>query len=116
MLRLPSYNRNSEFKFKYSYKHEQKCFQPIYYKSFVRISYDIRDGNVRKNQYVIHLCSLLRNVSMSLHTPRVILTTSLDDVMPYKTLGKLSDILHLNNRNNQLERRARPPRNIPLDA
>jgi len=33
----------------------------------------------------------------------------------YKTLGKLSDILHLNNRNNQLERRARPPRNISLD-
>ena len=25
-------------------------------------------------------------------------------VTPYKTLGKLSDILHLNNRNNQLER------------
>jgi len=37
-------------------------------------------------------------------------------VTPYKTLGKLSDILHLNNRNNQLERRARPPRNIPLNA
>ena len=34
----------------------------------------------------------------------------------YKTLGKLSDILHLNNRNNQLERRARPPRNISLDT
>jgi len=30
-------------------------------------------------------------------------------VMPYKTLGKLSDILHLNNRNNQLERQAWPP-------
>jgi len=37
-------------------------------------------------------------------------------VMPYKILGKPSDILHLNNRNNQLERRARPPRNFPLDA
>ena len=37
-------------------------------------------------------------------------------VTPYKTLGKLSDILHLNNRNNQLERRAQPPRNVPLDA
>jgi len=37
-------------------------------------------------------------------------------VMPYKSLGKLSDILHLNNRNNQLERRARPPKNVPLDA
>jgi len=37
-------------------------------------------------------------------------------VMPYRFLGKLSDILHLNNKNNQLERRARPPRNIPLDA
>jgi len=34
----------------------------------------------------------------------------------YKSLGKLSDILHLNNRNNQLERWARPPRNVPLDA
>jgi len=31
------------------------------------------------------------------------------NVMPYKSLDKLSDILHLNNRNNQLERRARPP-------
>ena len=30
----------------------------------------------------------------------------------YKTLGKLSDILHLNNRNNQLERRARPPQKL----
>ena len=30
-------------------------------------------------------------------------------VMPYKSLGKLSDIPHLNNRNKQLERRARPP-------
>jgi len=28
----------------------------------------------------------------------------LDAVTLYKTLGKLSDILHLNNRNNQLER------------
>ena len=37
-------------------------------------------------------------------------------VTPYKTLGKLSDILHLNNRNNQLKRQARPPRNVPLDA
>ena len=36
--------------------------------------------------------------------------------MPYKSLGKLSDILHLNNRNNQLERRARPSRNVPLDT
>ena len=37
-------------------------------------------------------------------------------VTPYKSLGKLSDILHLNNRNKQLKRRARPPRNVPLDA
>ena len=37
-------------------------------------------------------------------------------VTPYKTLGKLSDILHLNDRNNQLKRRARPPRNVSLDA
>jgi len=34
----------------------------------------------------------------------------------YKTLGKLSDILHLNNRNNQLKRQARPPRNFSLDT
>jgi len=40
----------------------------------------------------------------------------LHGVMSYKTLGKLSDILHLNNRNNQLKRQARPPRNVPLDA
>jgi len=37
-------------------------------------------------------------------------------VMPYKRLGKISDILHLNNENNQLERRARPPKDVPLDA
>jgi len=35
---------------------------------------------------------------------------------PYKHLGKISDILHLNNENNQLERRARPPKDVPLDA
>jgi len=36
--------------------------------------------------------------------------------MPYKCLGKISDNLHPNNQNNQLERRARPPRDVPLDA
>ena len=30
-------------------------------------------------------------------------------VTPYKCLGKISDNLHPNNQNNQLERRARPP-------
>ena len=34
----------------------------------------------------------------------------------YKRLGKISDILHLNNENNQLKRRAQPPKDIPLDA
>ena len=34
----------------------------------------------------------------------------------YKHLGKISDILHLNNENNQLERRAQLPRDVPLDA
>ena len=37
-------------------------------------------------------------------------------VTPYKRLCKISDILHLNNENNQLERRARPPKDVPLDA
>jgi len=37
-------------------------------------------------------------------------------VTPYKRLGKISDILYLNNENNQLERRARPPKDVPLDA
>ena len=37
-------------------------------------------------------------------------------VTPYKCLGKISDILHLNNENNQLERRARPPKDVSLDA
>jgi len=36
----------------------------------------------------------------------------LDAVTPYKHLGKISDILHLNNKNNQLERRVRPPKDI----
>ena len=33
-----------------------------------------------------------------------------------KRLGKISDILHLNNENNQLERQAWPPKDVPLDA
>ena len=33
-------------------------------------------------------------------------------VTPYKRLGKISDILHLNNKNNQLERQVRPPKDI----
>jgi len=33
-------------------------------------------------------------------------------VTPYKRLGKISDILHLNNKNNQLERWVRPPKDI----
>ena len=33
-------------------------------------------------------------------------------VTPYKRLGKIGDILHLNNKNNQLERRVRPPKDI----
>ena len=37
-------------------------------------------------------------------------------VTPYKRLGKISDILHLNNENNQLKRRAQPPKDVPLDA
>ena len=37
-------------------------------------------------------------------------------VTPYKRLGKISDILYLNNKNNQLERRVRPPKDVPLDA
>jgi len=37
-------------------------------------------------------------------------------VTPYKRLGKISDILHLNNENNQLKRQARPPKDVPLDA
>jgi len=33
-------------------------------------------------------------------------------VTPYKRLGKISDILHLNNKNNQLKRRVQPPKDI----
>ena len=33
-------------------------------------------------------------------------------VTPYKCLGKISDNLHPNNQNNQLERRAQPPRDV----
>ena len=43
-------------------------------------------------------------------------STDCSSVTPYKRLGKISDILHLNNENNQLERRARPPKDVPLDA
>jgi len=44
------------------------------------------------------------------------LVCSRNAVMPYKRLGKISDILYLNNENNQLKRQARPPRDVPLDA
>jgi len=37
-------------------------------------------------------------------------------VTPYKCLGKISDIFHHNNKNNQLERRAWPPKDVPLDT
>ena len=37
-------------------------------------------------------------------------------VTPYKRLGKISDILYLNNENNQLERRVWPLKDVPLDA
>ena len=37
-------------------------------------------------------------------------------VMPYKHLGKVSDNLHPNNQNNQLERKAWPPQRCSLDA
>jgi len=36
-------------------------------------------------------------------------------VTPYKCLGKISDNLHPNNQNNQLERRAQSPRDVPLE-
>jgi len=39
-----------------------------------------------------------------------------DGVMPYKCLGKISDNLHPNNQNNWLKKRARPPRDVPLDV
>ena len=34
----------------------------------------------------------------------------------YKCLGQISDNLHLNNQNNQLESRARPPRDVQLNT
>jgi len=37
-------------------------------------------------------------------------------ITPYKHLGKISDNLHSNNQNNRLERRAQPPRDVPLDT
>jgi len=45
-----------------------------------------------------------------------ILTLFHPAVTPYKRLGKISDILHLNNENNQLERQAWPPKDVPLDT
>jgi len=38
--------------------------------------------------------------------------STLDGVTLYKRLGKISDILYLNNKNNQLERRVQPPKDI----
>jgi len=36
--------------------------------------------------------------------------------MPDSCLGEISDIFHYNNQNNQLEKRAWPSRDVPLDA
>ena len=56
-----------------------------------------------KQYYINHIC-------ISSYNSRV------NGVTLYKCLGKISDILHLNNENNQLERQARPPKDVPLDA
>jgi len=50
------------------------------------------------------------------HTWSILCAALYHAVTPYKRLGKISDILHLNNENNQLERRAWPPKDVPLDA
>jgi len=63
---------------------------------------------------VRRIFGILREVWLNIGVEKVDMHKGI--VTPYKSLGKLSDILHLNNGNNQLERRARPPRNIPLDA
>ena len=50
---------------------------------------------------------------------KILLDTGLvmeHNVMLYKYLNKISGNLYPNNQNNQLERRAWPPRDVPLDA
>jgi len=34
-------------------------------------------------------------------------------VMPYNSLGKISNIFHCNNQDNQLERRVQSPKDVP---
>jgi len=49
-------------------------------------------------------------------TGGVLLMKCSDNVTPDSHLGHKSGNSHLNNKNNQLERQAQPPRNVPLDA
>jgi len=57
------------------------------------------------NEWLVDKIMALLNENVTLHDLIVTL---------YKILGKISDILHLNNENNQLERRVQPPRDVPL--
>jgi len=62
------------------------------------------------------LILFLPSLNQELEHPSSLISSLSNAVMPYKCLGKISDILHLNNENNQLERQAWPPKDVPLDA
>ena len=72
----------------------------------------VREGGSRKE--VRRTFKMLREVWLNIGVEKI--DTHEGVVTPYKRLGKISDILHLNNENNQLERRARPPKDVSLDA
>jgi len=63
----------------------------------------------RRFVYITQKCLRLLAMTENRELIELFVKTLDSAVTPYKSLGKLSDILHLNNRNNQLERRARPP-------
>ena len=70
-----------------------------------------------RDRYLEYKCALGiigELVSMGFGIPDLKVSYSI--VTPYKCLGKISDILHLNNENNQLERQAWPPKDVPLNA
>jgi len=73
--------------------------------------HNLKRWHYKGNDSTFHsLCSLQHLASkIALSTPSFPAFIWYDDVTPYKLLGQWSDILNLNWRNNQLERRARPP-------
>jgi len=75
-----------------------------------RCSYAVRAASMVLMLFSEMFCLLVSSWRWCCRYPKVLaMPWGVSGITPYKSLGKLSDILHLNNGNNQLERQARPP-------